>query len=60
LEHLLCGLLGNLWVSCGHATAIHQDEASDPLWHIEVPLKHDTTAHAMSNEDSSLQIQGAQ
>jgi len=56
----MCCLLGDLWVSYGYATSIHQDEASDPLWRIEVPLKHHATAHAMSNEDSWLQIQGTQ
>jgi hypothetical protein len=60
LEHLLCGLLGDLGVSCGKATALHQDKTSDPLWRIEVPLQHHATAHAMSNEDRWLQSQGVQ
>ena len=39
MDHVPCGLLGNLWVAHTATTAIHQDEARDPLWRLAVGLE---------------------
>lgn len=60
LDLLANGLLGQLGITGGQATAVHQDQPSHPLGRLTIGLQDHATAQAVPNEDGRCQLQGVE